>query len=141
MLNDEVRKIMTKDPVVASPDQSVAEVSQIMLDMQLQQLPVVSDGKLLGMVTAYDLWKTMIGGDLDTTKKVKDVMSSKVVKITPLDKVGTAAELFADKRFKTLPVVNLNNELKGVVTAFDVIKHIFKGEYPSPILYEEVFRN
>jgi CBS domain-containing protein len=141
MLNDEVRKIMTKDPIVATPDQTVGDVSRIMLEQQLQQLPVVSDGKLLGMVTAYDLWKSMLNGSNNDSLKVRDVMNTKVVKITPLDKVGTAAELFADRRFKTLPVVNLNNELKGVVTAFDVIKHVFKGEYPSPILYEEVFRD
>lgn len=66
-------------------------------------------------------------------------MTTKIVRITPKDKVGTAAELFADKRFKTLPVVNLNNELKGVVTAFDVIKCAFREEYPRPILYQEEF--
>lgn len=140
MLNDEVRKIMTKDPIVAYPGQTVEEISNVMMDNQLQQLPVVEDGKLLGMVTAYDLWKSLRAGD-SNLKKVREVMNTKVVKITPLDKVGTAAELFADRRFKTLPVVNLNNELKGVVTAFDVIKHVFKGEYPSPILYQEVFKD
>jgi CBS domain-containing protein len=64
-------------------------------------------------------------------------MTSNVLVIRPKDKVGTAAELFIDKRFKTLPVVNLDNDLKGVVTAFDVIKHVFKKEYPNPILYKE----
>jgi CBS domain-containing protein len=140
MFNDEVRKIMTKDPIVAYPAQTVEEISNLMMENQLQQLPVIEEGKLLGIVTAYDLWKSLRAGD-STNKKVKDVMNTKVVKITPLDKVGTAAELFADRRFKTLPVVNLNNELKGVVTAFDVIKHVFKGEYPSPILYKDVFKD
>ena len=45
-----------------------------------------------------------------------------------------------DKRFKTLPVVNLDNDLKGIVTAFDVIKHVMTREYqPSKTLYPEVF--
>ena len=73
-------------------------------------------------------------------QKVKDVMNTNVVKITPKDKLGTAAELFMDKRFKTLPVVNLKNELKGVITAFDVIKESLKEEYPRPILYAEAFQ-
>ena len=64
-------------------------------------------------------------------------MTKAVVKLAPKDKVGTAAELFMDRRFKTLPVVNLRNELKGVVTAFDVIKYSFKKEYPKPILYKD----
>ena len=44
-----------------------------------------------------------------------------------------------DKRFKTIPVVNLRHEMKGVITAFDVIRHTLTREYPHPILYSEVF--
>ncbi len=140
MMNDEVRTIMTKDPVVASPTQTIDEVSELMMQSQMQQLPVVVDGKLMGMITAYDLWKASREGH-GKDMQVKDVMTTKVVRITPKDKVGTAAELFADRRFKTLPVVNLNNELKGVVTAFDVIKCAFNEEYPVPILYQDVFEH
>lgn len=139
-MNQEVRSIMTKDPIVAHLHQTIDEVSELMMESRLQQLPVVEDGKLKGMVTAYDLWKATRAGH-GTDMQVKDVMTTKVVRITPKDKVGTAAELFADKRFKTLPVVNLENELKGVVTAFDVIKCAFNEEYPRPILYQEVFEH
>ncbi len=137
MMNQEVRKIMTTDPITVSPDQSVREVTQIMLDNKMQQLPVVSNGKLDGLITSYDLWKEGQGQLNDAS--VKDVMTTNVLTITPKDKVGTAAQLFADKRFKTLPVVNLRNELKGVVTAFDVIRQAYVEEYPQPILYKEEF--
>lgn len=140
MMNQEVRSIMTKDPVVSSPFQTIDEVADLMMETQMQQLPVVSEGKLLGMITSYDLWKATRSGD-KSKLLVKDVMTTKVVRITPKDKVGTAAELFADRRFKTLPVVNLDNELKGVVTAFDVIKVAFNEEYPTPILYQEAFEH
>lgn len=137
MMNQEVRKIMTVDPVSAAPDQSLEEVANIFLETHWQQIPVVEDNKLVGMITAFDLWKAQRRGD--NLSKVRDIMTTHVVKITPVDKVGTAAELFADRRFKTLPVVNLNNELKGVVTAFDVIRVAFKEEYPEPILYKKEF--
>lgn len=140
MMNQEVRFIMTKDPIVANINQSIDEVGDIMMEHRLQQLPVVEDGKLMGMVTSYDLWRASREGH-GSDMIVKDVMTRKVVRITPKDKVGTAAELFADRRFKTLPVVNLDNELKGVVTAFDVIRCAFKEEYPRPILYQEIFDN
>ena len=61
------------------------------------------------------------------------------MKISPKDKVGTAAELFADKRFKTLPVVNLRNELMGTITAFDIIKLAYNQEYDKKILFKEAF--
>lgn len=138
MMNQEVRTIMSKDPIVARPNQTIDEVASLMMETQMQQLPVVLDGKLVGMITSYDLWKASRAGH-GSDLNIGDVMTTKVVRITPKDKVGTAAELFADRRFKTIPVVNLENELKGVVTAFDVIKCAFNEEYPQPILYQEVF--
>ena len=137
-MNQEVRTIMSKDPIVARPNQTIDEVASLMMETQMQQLPVVLDGKLVGMITSYDLWKANRAGH-GSDLNIGDVMTTKVVRITPKDKVGTAAELFADRRFKTIPVVNLENELKGVVTAFDVIKCAFNEEYPQPILYQEVF--
>ncbi len=139
MMNQEVRTIMSKDPLVVSPTQTIKDVEAIMLDHSLQQLPVTEAGKLVGMVTVFDLWKGLREG-YDEHTLVSQVMSTKIIKITPKDKVGTAAELFADQRFKTLPVVNLDNELKGVVTAFDVIRVAFNQEYTRPILFEEAFR-
>jgi len=141
MLNQEVRKIMTQNPPTVSPGQSVQEVSEFMLNNSLQQLPVTEDGKLLGMITTYDMWKALRSTKDAETLEVSQVMNDKVIKITPKDKVGTAAELFLDKRFKTLPVVNLRNELKGVVTSFDVMRHAINEEYPRPILYKEVFQS
>ena len=139
MLNEEVRRIMTKNPIVAHPNDSLEEVSKIMVEKRVQQLPVVVDGKLVGLVTSFDLWRNSHMPNSPSSGTVSDVMTTSVIKITPKDKVGTAAELFMDRRFQTLPVVNLRNELKGVITAFDVIRHTLTREYPHPILYSEVF--
>lgn len=139
MLNQEVRKIMRSDPIVAHPNDTVVNISNLMVKEKIQQIPVVDqDEKLLGMITSYDLWKNSINQESTGTELVKDVMSTNVLIIEPKDKVGTAAELFIDRRFKTLPVVNLDNKLKGVITAFDVIKHVMRKEYPQPILYKEI---
>lgn len=138
MLNEQVRRIMTKDPIVVSPDDIVKDVSNMMVSKKIQQIPVVEDGKLVGLITSYDLWRDLKQSPNSEERQVREVMNTNVLKIAPKDKVGTAAELFIDRRFKTLPVVNLRNELKGVVTAFDVIKHVFKKEYPNPILYREI---
>lgn len=139
MMNEQVRRIMTKNPVVVTPQHNVKEVTYIMEDKELQQLPVVSEGKLVGLVTSYDLWNNERTSQNPETILIRDIMTTNILKISPLDKVGTAAQLFMDRRFKTLPVVNLRNELKGVITAFDVIRHCFVTEYKKPVLYPEVF--
>ena len=138
MLNDEVRTIMTKNPIVVSPDDIVSDVSEMMVSKKIQQLPVLKDGKLVGIITSYDLWRNLREAVNSENKTVGEVMNTNVAKIAPKDKVKTAAELFIDRRFKTLPVVNLRNELKGVVTSFDLIKYVMKKDYPNPILYRDV---
>ena len=137
MLNEEVRRVMTTDPITVSPNDTIKAISDLMVTKRFQQLPVTEDGKLVGMVTAYDLWRALRDSKSED-RPVKDIMTTNVVRITPKDKLGTAAELFMDRRFKTLPVVNLENKLKGVITAFDVIRHTLKEEYPIPILYDEI---
>jgi len=139
MLNEEVRRIMTKDFVTVHPDDPVDEINDMMHRKRVQQVPVVEGKVLVGMVTTYDLWQLSRKNTDTSALKIKDIMTTKVLVITPKDKVGTAAELFMDRRFKTLPVVNLRHELKGVITAFDVIRHTLTREYPHPILYSEVF--
>lgn len=140
MLNEEVRKIMRTDTVIVHPEDSIEEITKVFLKTRQQQIPVVdAENHLVGLISSYDLWKYSQNKDDLDTKKVGDLMTKNVILITPKDKVGTAAELFMDKRFKTLPVVNLRHELKGVITAFDVIKHTLTREYPHPILFSEVF--
>jgi len=141
MLNEEVRRVMTKNPITVNSHDSLQEVTKVMTQNKLQQLPVVDEGKLVGLVTAFDLWKNQNDPNYNHEKEVRGIMTTNVLTIMPKDKLGTAAELFMDKRFKTLPVVNLHNDLKGVITAFDVIRETLKKEYPRPILYKEVINS
>ena len=139
MMNREVRTVMDTNPVTVTPEITVRELSNMMLSRRVQQIPVVDDGKFVGLITSYDLWRQHENTETVDDMKVRDVMNTKVIKISPKDKLGTAAELFADRRFKTLPVVNLRDELKGMITAFDIIKIVFNDEYSEKILYKEEF--
>lgn len=139
MMNQKVSEIMNPTPVVTSPTKNLKELSHEMLDTGLQQLPVVDNGNIVGLLTTYDLWKQYENKATVEGLTVSDVMNTKIVKIGPDDKIGTAAELFADGRFKTIPVVSDSGEFKGTITAFDIIKNIFNSEYKSAILYKDKF--
>lgn len=139
MMNEEVRKIMTTDPVTVSPHQSITEVSNILMLGRCHHVPVVENKILVGMVTTYDLWKQLEKSGKNQDVKVAEVMTTHPIKITPIDKVGTAAELFLDNRFHALPVVNLRGELKGVVTSYDVLKYTYKKEYTDSVVKPEIF--
>ncbi len=139
MMNLEVRTIMNPSPVVTDPTRNLRELSHEMLAQGIQQLPVIENGKIVGILTTYDMWRQYENRTTVEGLTVKDVMNTKLVKLEPSDKIGTAAELFADGRFKTIPVVASDNEFKGTITAFDIIKKVFNKEYTSAILYEDKF--
>ena len=139
MMNQKVSEIMNPSPEVTSPKKNLKELSHELLATGLQQLPVVENGKIVGILTTYDLWKQYENRTTVEGLTVGDVMNTKIVKIGPDDKIGTAAELFADGRFKTIPVVSESGEFKGTITAFDIIKNIFNSEYKEAILYKDKF--
>lgn len=138
MMNEKVETIMIKKLITVSPNDTINTVKQIFSEKRIHHLPVQDNGKLVGLITTYDLWKTTLDNSIKDDTLVKDVMSKQIVKINPDDKVGTAAELFLDNRFHALPVVLEDGTLVGLVTTFDVLRYEFKKEYPSdPILYKD----
>ncbi len=138
MMNEAIKTIMTKNPLCLSPEDSIAQARDIFLRTRIHHIPVCEDGVLVGLVTTYDLWKMDIPfNDYDRTL-IKDAMTTRLAKVSPNDKIGTAAELFLDNRFHALPVVDEDQRIVGIVTSFDVLRYEFKKEYKDPILYKEI---
>lgn len=54
------RQVMTTPPVTAREDETVGVVVQRMLDRNLKHVPVVRDGRVVGMVARHDVMKAMI---------------------------------------------------------------------------------
>lgn len=136
MMNEAIHTIMTKNPISLSPKHTIADVESLFKHHRIHHLPVVEDGKLIGLVTTYDLWNHNSSNPQETF--VTDIMNTRIVKISTHDKIGTAAELFLDNRFHALPVME-GDKLVGIVTTFDVLKYEFKKEYDNIILYKDVF--
>lgn len=139
MMNERVDSIMVKNPITLSPDSSLQEVKEIFTKNRIHHIPITDQGVLVGLVTTYDLWKINKPFEDYGNIKVSEIMSTKVAKIAPEDKIGTAAEIFLDNRFHALPIVDENNKLIGIVTSFDILLYEFKKEYKNPILFKEVY--
>lgn len=58
-----VAQAMTADPVTVSPDTSLDEIASLMVDRKLHTLPVVKDGKLVGIVGKEDILRTLLNLD------------------------------------------------------------------------------
>jgi IMP dehydrogenase len=109
---------MIIDPIVVRQDQSVAEVQEIMAHYKISGLPVLDQGKLVGIVTNRDL-RFVSDSDL----RVSDVMTSKNL-VTA--KVGIDLEhskaLLHEHRIEKLLVVDDEGKLKGLITIKDLEK-------------------
>jgi len=139
MMNEAVRPIMTTKLITVNPSSNLYTVRQIFLGNNIHHLPVTNDNmELVGLLTTYDLWKNEIAPAEYPEVLVADIMTTKLAKIGPEDKVGTAAEIFLDNRFHALPVVDEHNVLIGIVTSHDVLKYEFIKEYPKPILFKKL---
>jgi CBS domain-containing protein len=51
---------MTPDPVVVNPETSIQTVAALMVDNNFHSLPVVEDGRLIGIVGKEDVLKTLL---------------------------------------------------------------------------------
>ncbi|SHO48509.1 IMP dehydrogenase [Desulfopila aestuarii] len=109
---------MIIDPITVNKDQSVSEVQEIMATYKISGLPVLHEGKLVGIVTNRDL-RFVSDNDL----RVADVMTSKNL-VTA--KVGITLEhskaLLHEHRIEKLLVVDESGGLKGLITIKDLEK-------------------
>ncbi|KAB2887477.1 MAG: IMP dehydrogenase [Desulfobulbaceae bacterium] len=109
---------MIIDPITVRQDQSVAEVQEIMSTYKISGLPVLHEGRLVGIVTNRDL-RFVSDNDL----RVSDVMTSKnlVTAKVGIDLQHSKA-LLHEHRIEKLLVVDDSGQLKGLITIKDLEK-------------------
>ena len=55
-----VEKVMTRNPLSISSDMPILEAAEIMLDKKVSGLPVVDNGKLVGILTESDIFRMLV---------------------------------------------------------------------------------
>ncbi len=117
-----VRDVMTKVVIVADPDLTVFEAARKMAAKKIGGLVVVKSGRPIGLVTERDiLWKVTAVEGNPKKVKVRQVMASPVVTVTPLATLRAAARVMIGHNVRRLVVTRLDN-VEGIVTARDVVE-------------------
>lgn len=109
---------MTKDPVTVTADDLLIQARLKMQKGSFRQLPVASNGQLVGIITDRDMREH--AGYLDRTE-VKAAMSKKPLSVTPATTLEAAAQLLLKHKIGGLPVVE-NGRLVGIITRSDVLQ-------------------
>ncbi len=110
---DQLALLMTPNPVTVREDDPIEKVVEIFLSRPFHRLPVVSDGKLVGIVTVRDLIKLI--AELNIDKPVREYMSYSMVCVweeTPLNVVG---EIMRLSNSEICPVIDSNAQLVGLI--------------------------
>jgi acetoin utilization protein AcuB len=108
---------MTKEPITVKPDDLLIRASHEMRAGGFRRLPVVSDGKLVGIITERDLREHR--GHLEQVK-INGVMIENPVTVTPATTLEEAAKLLLERQIGGLPVV-ADGHLVGIITTSDIM--------------------
>lgn len=145
-----VSSLMTdhKHLVTVSPDESLSKVKEIFDAHKFHHIPVVHFREIVGMVSRTDFEYFMGGAshyeedryvnELRLQKtKVSEIMTKRLGKVAPDDRINVALEVFLVNRFHALPVVE-EGELVGIITPFDIMTALSK-QVPSDssLVYED----
>ncbi len=111
-----VREVM-KTPITVAPSDSVQRAYEIIKSRLIGGLPVVKEGRLVGIITKSDIMS--VSPPERQTLKVEDIMSERVLTVNPDSTLAQAFEVMLSRGIGRLPVVE-ENKLVGIVARADI---------------------
>lgn len=134
--------------VTVSPEDTLAKVKEVFDNHKFHHIPVVHFREIVGLVSKTDFEHFMGGAshydedrfvnDLRLERTlVSEIMTKRLGKVSPDDRINVVLEVFLINRFHALPVVE-NNELVGIITPFDIMTALSK-QVPadSSLVYDQ----
>jgi CBS domain-containing protein len=113
-----VSDAMTADPLTVSPDDELSHAVALMKNARVRHLPVVRDGRLVGLVTQSDVR----AGRYRASAHVRDAMVTDPVTATAGLPLRKAARTLWQKKFGCLPVIDEKRAVVGILTESDFIR-------------------
>ncbi|MBI5681030.1 MAG: CBS domain-containing protein [Methanobacterium sp.] len=123
-----VKDVMTKNVITVPPTEDVVFAFEKLMKHKVSALPIVDNGKLVGIVTATDLGHNLILDKYALGTTVSQVMVTDVVCVKPEDSLNIAVEKMKEHGAEEgivnqLAVVD-GDELKGIISDGDIIRVI-----------------
>ncbi len=138
-----VKEIMTKDLTAAEPTMTVRELIELFYQSGLSSVPVVNEeGRIVGIISERDIIEGALPGYFEVlygitdmnhlSQKLREIehdriefyMTPEVIKIEEDEDDLTAADLMIRKNVKSLPVVNKDGILVGMLRRIDLLKDL-----------------
>ena len=114
-----IRQVMTPNPQCVSPGDSIQNAARIMRDCDTGAVPVVENGRPVGIVTDRDIVVRAVADGGQLNRPVREIVSGDVVCVTPDMSTREANELMSEHQVRRLPVVE-GDRLVGIVSLGDL---------------------
>ncbi|MBR7887722.1 CBS domain-containing protein [Marinomonas sp. A79] len=122
-LSAPIANIMTRELILASPEETVQTIAIRMTQARVSSILVVEQGRLIGIVTDRDLRSRILAVGGDGTVRVKDIMTAEPISLTSDVLVMQAQILMSERHVHHLPIVNEQKQPVGMLTAADLLRH------------------
>jgi CBS domain-containing protein len=134
-----VQEIMTTTVESIAPDKTLRQAARKMSDLGVGSLPVMEDGRLLGIITDRDIscFAVAMGRDPNSTE-VQKAMTREVTTCFADQDISAAAQLMSERHIRRLAVLNHDNRVTGLLSVDDLaqVSHDLAGgvlEAATPI--------
>lgn len=114
-----ISDVMTPNPRSVSSKDSIREAARIMRDEDTGVVPIVDEGRAVGVVTDRDIVVRAVAEDGQLNGPVGDIASSNLVCVSPDASTREAEELMSEHQVRRLPVVQ-GERLVGIVSLGDL---------------------
>lgn len=132
-----VRDLMSSQVFASKPDDSVAELRDLMYEHNVRHIPVTDgDGDLVGVVSQRDLLRNSLVEQSDVPGfledeilrrlKVDELMTTDPESVDPESDIRRAADLMVENKYGCLPVVE-GRRLVGILTESDFVRLMAEG--------------
>jgi acetoin utilization protein AcuB len=124
-----VKDKMSTELLTVAPETTLPDAQALMEEKKVRRLPVVENGRLVGIVTLLDLVRASPSPATSLSMwelnyllaklQLKDIMTKKVLTVSPGDPIDDVAALMKEKKIGGLPVIE-NDKLVGMITETDI---------------------
>ncbi len=116
-----VENIMTRDVTCCGPDETLDRAAQIMWERDCGCVPVLSDGRVVGMITDRDCcMAAYTKGQPLSAIRVGDAMAREVRFCGPREGLATVEERMREYQIRRMPVIEDDGRLVGIVSLNDL---------------------
>lgn len=132
--NEPVSNIMSSQMLTVHTAQKVSEVYGLLTENNIRHVPVVNGNELVGLISSTDMMKLSLDAYgtpdsanteyLDSQFSINDVMSTELITVKPDDSIRMAAEKLGTGAQHSLPVIDADGTLVGIVTTTDLVNYL-----------------